>query len=187
MGKKIGKKKSAMRKNCLLPLLFALPLMAAAADSPPTVRAALQSEVDRKAAPNFVLKDASGKTVNLAKYRGKVVLLDFWATWCHGCKEEIPWFAGFQKQYGSRGFVVLGVSLDEDGWKVVQPFLRDALVPYRVVLGGNPLARQFGIADMLPDTFLIDRKGRIAAVYRGLVDQDDVQANIQALVSQGVF
>ena len=163
-------------------LLLTLAGIAAAAD-PSTVRAVLQPAVERKPAPEFALKDRSGKTVTLKKYRGKVVLLDFWATWCHGCKEEIPWFSEFQRRYASQGLTVVGVSLDEDGWKVVKPFLETASVPYRIVLGDDPTAKKYGIENM-PDTFLIDRHGRIAAAYAGLVDKDDVEANIRAMLSQ---
>lgn len=163
-------------------LLAALAGLAAAAD-PATVRAPLQPAADRKAAPEIHLHDASGKTVTLKKYRGKVVLLDFWATWCHGCKEEIPWFAGFQRKYGGKGLRVVGVSLDDDGWKAIRPFLQTADVPYRIVLGDDATAAQYGIKNM-PDTFLIDRQGRIAAAYTGLVDRDDVEANLRTMLAR---
>jgi len=157
--------------------------VAVAAD-PVTVKAALEPEGARKAAPEFRLSDSSGKTVTLKKYRGKVVLLDFWATWCHGCKEEIPWFAAFQKKYGAKGFAVVGVSMDDGGWGVLKPFLRDNKVPYRMLLGDEATGKNYG-TDPLPDTFLIDRKGRIAAAYTtGLVDREDVESNIRRLVGE---
>src|SRR5271154_5514257 len=78
---------------------------------------------NRKAAPEFSLKDANGQTVHLSDYKGKVVLLDFWATWCGPCKVEIPWFIEFESQYKSRGLTVIGVSMDDDGWKLVKPFI----------------------------------------------------------------
>lgn len=147
------------------------------------VRAAVQPAPERKAAPEFLLKDSSGKTVSLNDYRGKVVLLDFWATWCHGCQEEIPWFSDFHRKYAGQGLAVVGVSLDSDGWKVVTPFLKTAKVPYQVVLGNDAMAKTYGIENM-PDTFLIDRQGRIAAAYTGEVDKDDVEANIRTMLSQ---
>ena len=76
-----------------------------------------------KTAPDFTLPDAKGERLRLADYKGKVVLLNFWATWCGPCKVEIPWFIEFQKQYQAKGFTVLGVSLDEDGWKVINPYV----------------------------------------------------------------
>jgi thiol-disulfide isomerase/thioredoxin len=112
------------------------------------------------------------------------VLFDFWATWCTGCKKEIPWFSEFQRTYGSERLSVIGVSLDEGGWKVVKPFLADTKVPYRVLLGDDSTAQRFGITN-LPDTFLIDHQGRVAAVYRaGLVDKDDVESNVRILLSE---
>ena len=150
----------------------------------PVTRAALQPADARKPAPDFTLQDSSGKTVHLADYRGKVVLLDFWATWCHGCKMEIPWFSAFEKSYSARGFAVVGVSMDEGGWRVVKPFLAETHVPYRMLLGDDALAKRYGIGS-LPDTFLIDRQGRVAAVYKeGLVDKDDVEANIKAMLAK---
>jgi thiol-disulfide isomerase/thioredoxin len=114
----------------------------------------------------------------------KWFLLDFWATWCHGCEEEIPWFSKFERTYRARGFGVVGVSMDEGGWKIVNPFLSDVKVPYAMLLGDNPTAQRYGIKP-LPDTLLIDRHGRIAATYMAvLVNKDDVEANIRTLLSE---
>ena len=97
---------------------------------------------------------------------------------------EIPWFSEFQKTYGAKGFVVVGVSMDEGGWHVLKPFLAETHVPYPILLGDSPTAHRFGIQSM-PDTFLIDRQGRVAAAYlTGLVDKDDVEANIKALLAE---
>ena len=154
------------------------------ADEQPGIRAALQSPKGRKLAPEFALENSSGKTVKLKDYRGKVVLLDFWATWCTGCKKEIPWFVGFQNKYGAKNLAVVGVSLDGDGWKVLRPFLADGHVPYEVVLGNDATAKSYGIENM-PDTFLIDQRGRVAAAYRaGLVDRGDIDENIKALLAK---
>ncbi len=162
-----------------------LALSAGCALAQPTLRVPLQPVADRPSAPAFALEDAAGKTVRLKQYRGKVVLLDFWATWCHGCKEEIPWFSEFQKIYGRKGLAVIGVSMDEDGWKVLRPFLAQNRVPYRMLLGDASMAKPYGAAESLPDTFLIDRKGKIAAAYRaGLVDRQNIEANIQALLEK---
>jgi peroxiredoxin len=145
--------------------------------------ATLQSAKERKAAPELALEDADGKQAKLMDYRGKVVVLDFWATWCHGCQQEIPWFAGFQREYGNKGLSVVGVSLDDEGWKVVRPFIKAAAVPYRIVLGNDSIAKAYAIGQM-PDTFLIDREGRIAATYVGMVDKNDLETNIQKLLAQ---
>ena len=162
-----------------------LTIMAAAsAVAQSTVRAALQPALERKPAADFALRDVAGKTAKLKQYRGKVVLLDFWATWCTGCKQEIPWFVEFQRKFGAKRFAVVGVSLDEGGWNVLKPFLAKTHVPYRMLLGDDATAQRYGIQNM-PDTFLIDRHGRVAAAYiAGLVDKDNVETNINALLSE---
>jgi peroxiredoxin len=165
-----------------LMFLFVLAGIAVQADEA-GVRASLQSPHERKPAPEFVLKDSSGNRMSVKDYRGKVLLLDFWATWCHGCKQEIPWFSEFQRKYAAKGLEVAGVSLDKEGWMVVRQFINSAKVPYRIVLGDDAIARMYGIENM-PDTFLIDREGKIAATYIGLVNKDDVEANIQTLLSR---
>jgi cytochrome c biogenesis protein CcmG/thiol:disulfide interchange protein DsbE len=153
------------------------------ASEPAGVPAALQPAAQRKPAPDFALQDSSGKTVSLKDYRGQVLLLDFWATWCHGCQLEIPWFAEFSHKYAGKGLTVVGVSLDSDGWKVVAPFIKTARVPYQIILGNDAMAAQYGIQNM-PDTFLIDREGRVAAVYNGLVDKRNVDDNLRAMLTE---
>jgi peroxiredoxin len=132
------------------------------------VKAAVKPDQDRKTAPEFTLKDSNGHTVHLADYKGKVVLLDFWATWCGPCKVEIPWFIEFEQQLKDRGFAVLGVSMDEDGWDVVKPYIQDLKINYRIVLGNEQVSEIYGGLDSLPTTLLIDRQGKIASVHIGL-------------------
>jgi len=135
-----------------------------------TVKAAVKAEKDRKTAPDFALKDSNGQTVHLTDYKGKVVLLDFWATWCGPCKIEIPWFMEFEQQYKDHGFAVLGVSMDEDGWSVVKPYIQNMKINYRVVLGDEQVSDLYGGLDSLPTTLLLDRQGKIASVHVGLGD-----------------
>jgi cytochrome c biogenesis protein CcmG/thiol:disulfide interchange protein DsbE len=131
-------------------------------------------------APDFTLNDASGRPVNLSDFRGKVVLLNFWATWCPPCKDEIPWFIEFQQKYADQGFAVLGVSLDEEGWKAVQPFMQEVKVNYPMMIGNGEVAGLFGGIQSLPTTLLIDRAGRIASTRVGLVRKSDYQAAIES-------
>jgi peroxiredoxin len=144
--------------------------------------ASVKAEKERRAAPDFTLKDAEGKVVHLSDYRGKVVLLDFWATWCGPCKIEIPWFMDFQRQNQEKGLVVLGVSMDDEGWEIVKPYLASMKVNYRVVIGNDKTAQLYGGVDALPTTFLIDRAGKIAAVHVGLVDRKDFENGIDELL-----
>jgi peroxiredoxin len=144
--------------------------------------ASLKPDSERHNAPDFALKDADGKVVHLSDYKGKVVLLDFWATWCGPCKIEIPWFVDLQRKNKDRGFEVLGVSMDEEGWETVKPFLSDLAVNYRVVIGNDTTAQQYGGVDALPTTFLIDRSGKIAAVHVGLASRKDFVDGVEQLL-----
>ncbi len=147
-----------------------------------TVKAAVKAENERKPAPDFNLKDADGKPVKLSDYRGKVVLLNFWATWCGPCKIEIPWFMDFEQTYKDKNFAVLGISLDEDGWDAVKPYIQQKKINYRVMIGTETVAQMYGDVDSLPTTFLIDREGRVAAVHIGLVSKSDYTHDIVDLL-----
>ena len=118
--------------------------------------------------PQFKLKDGDGQTVRPADYKGKVVLLDFWATWCGPCKIEIPWFMDFERQFKDQGFAVVGVSMDEDGWTAIKPYVQNMKMNYRVLLGNDDVSTAYGGLDSLPTTLLIDRQGRIASVHVGV-------------------
>ena len=125
------------------------------------------AEKPRKPAPGFSLKDANGNAISLASYKGKVVLLDFWATWCIPCKAEIPWFNEFEGTYKDKGFAVVGVSLDEDGWKVITPYIAKMEAKYQILLGDEATAKAYGGVKDLPTTLLIDRAGNIIMTHRG--------------------
>jgi peroxiredoxin len=155
--------------------------LAACLQSPPG-RPALKAEKDRKAAPHFTLKDATGAAVDLADYQGKVVLLNFWATWCGPCKIEIPWFIDFQQRYKDRDFAVIGVSMDDDGWQSVKPYVAEHKINYRIVIGTEEISQQYGGVEALPTTFILDREGRIASRHVGLVSKSDYQNEIVHLL-----
>ena len=155
-------------------IAFAAALVAACfltgcGTQPRSVKAAssVKPDTERHPAPEFALKDADGKTVHLEDYKGKVVLLDFFATWCGPCKIEIPWFMEWERKHKDKGFSVLGVSMDDEGWEVVKPFLADLKVNYRVVIGNDSTAQLYGGVDALPTAFVIDREGKIAQVHVG--------------------
>jgi peroxiredoxin len=155
---------------------------------PRSVKAAakVKPDADRHPAPEFALKDANGKTVHLEDYKGKVVLLDFFATWCGPCKIEIPWFMEMERKNKDKGFAVLGVSMDDEGWDIVKPFLAELGVNYRVVIGNDSTAQLYGGVDALPTTFLIDRNGKIASVHIGLASRKDFEDGIEQLLQAPV-
>ena len=157
-----------------------------------SVRAAVTAEKDRKAAPDFELKDATGKNVKLSDFKGKVVLLNFWATECGGCRLEIPWFIEFDRTYKAQGLQTLGASMDisyeglkgpEEGWARVKPFVAAHKVSYPVLLADDHTTKAYAL-DALPTTYLIDKEGRIAATYTGLVDKGNVEINIRMLLHE---
>ena len=145
--------------------------------------ASLTPSPERKMAPDFTLNDAYGKPIRLSDFRGKLVLLNFWATWCNPCAVEIPWFVELQNKYRDH-LVVVGVSMDEDGWETVKPFLEAKRVNYRTVIGNDKVAAQFGGVESLPATLVIDREGRIAASHVGLVAKHTYSGEIEALLGE---
>lgn len=139
----------------------------------------------RTLAPDFNLKDANGRDLHLADLKGKVVLVNFWATWCEGCQMEIPLLVEFQKKFEAKGLVIIGISMDDDGWKSVRPWVKEKKVNYRIVIGNEGLGKQYGL-DGMPLTALVDREGRIADVRPGLVDKMTTQQKIRTLLQESV-
>jgi peroxiredoxin len=137
----------------------------------------------RRPAPDLTLHDAKGAVITLPDFRGKVVLLDFWATWCTGCKVEIPWYMEFAKRYKKRGLSAIGVAMDDDGWARVTPYLEEHPITYPVVVGDSNTAALAGITS-LPVTILIDREGRIADWHVGMVDKTAWENEIRTLLRE---
>jgi cytochrome c biogenesis protein CcmG/thiol:disulfide interchange protein DsbE len=147
----------------------------------PRVQPALQPESARKLAPDFSLRDVAGKPIKLSDFKGKVVLLNFWATWCGGCQTEIPWFIEFQNKYKEPGLSVIGASMDDDGWKSVTPYVNEKNVNYCIVIANQAVAKQYAV-EAMPATWLIDREGKIAAIHVGLVTKSAYEAEVETLL-----
>ena len=139
---------------------------------------------NRTMAPDFTLDDSSGRPVRLSQLRGGVVLLNFWATWCAPCRVEIPMFIGFQRAYRDRNFCVLGVALDEDGWRVVRPYADAKKINYPIVVGNSRISDLFGGLKAVPTTLIIDKQGRIAATHVGLCNKSDYEDDIKAVLNE---
>ena len=137
-----------------------------------------------KAAPDFTLTNLSGATVRLSDFKGKVVLLDFWATWCPPCRREIPDFTQLQRQYGVQGFTMLGIALDDEGAAVVKPFAQKLGVNYPLVIGNTKIAAAYGGIQALPTAFLIGRDGKVVKSIVGARDKSAWEQTIESQLRQ---
>jgi cytochrome c biogenesis protein CcmG/thiol:disulfide interchange protein DsbE len=153
------------------------------AAEPPAVKTALRPLEARTPAPDFALASADGATITLSRYKGRVVLLDFWATWCTGCKVEIPWYQEFQKKYAPRGLTSIGAAMDDEGWAKVEPYLREHPINYPIVIGNPSLVKPYKV-DNMPVTLLLDRQGKVADWHVGMVDKDAWEMEIQQLLAE---
>jgi len=133
------------------------------------------------AAP-WKLKDLDGKTVSLSDFKGKVVVLDFWATWCPPCRMEIPHFIALQKQYASQGMSVVGISLDESPDAVVA-FAKKEGINYPIVMGDEKVVADYGNIEAIPTTFIIDQNGKIVNKYVGYTEPDVIENDVKKLLN----
>ncbi len=132
-------------------------------------------------APDFTLQDLTGKAVRLADFKGKVVLVEFWATWCPPCRESIPGMERVHEAYQSKGLVVLGVSMDSDGPETLRSFARERGIKYSILQGSDEVADKY-MVHAIPTMFLVNKEGMIARQYLGGADGDVLDKDIQALL-----
>jgi cytochrome c biogenesis protein CcmG/thiol:disulfide interchange protein DsbE len=149
-----------------------------------------------KPAPAFALDDLNGKRVSLASYRGKAVLINFWATWCGPCKVETPWLVELRNKYASQGFEILGVDTEGDDLKPgdkagldkqkteIGKFVQALKVPYPMLLNGDSISAPYGGLDELPTSFFVNRKGAVVAAQIGLSSESALEANIKKALAQ---
>lgn len=141
--------------------------------------ARISGDAKGQPAPEFDLKDLAGKNVRLSDYHGKVVLLNFWATWCPPCKEEMPWFVDLQQRYGAQGLQVIGVAMDDSDQKKIESFAKQLGVNYPVLLGKESTAHAYGDVQFLPDTFYIGRDGKIVSHVQGLINRKEIEEQVK--------
>ena len=134
------------------------------------------------AAPEFELPNLDGAQLRKSDLQGKVLLVNFWATWCAPCEIEIPWFIDFQKKYQDDGLEVIGISLDEEGPEKVKKYVAEHKVNYKIVMGDEKTAEAFGGVIGLPTTFIVDREGKFWSMHRGLVGKDVVEEELLELL-----
>ncbi len=141
--------------------------------------AGLQGDVKGVEAPDFTLPTVEGKDLKLSAFRGKAVLLNFWATYCQPCKIEMPWFEELQKQYASQGLQVIGVAMDDVGPAEIEKFAKNLGVDYPILVGKEAVGDQYGGLQFLPTTFYIDRQGKIVERVFGLTSHREIEDNIK--------
>lgn len=137
-----------------------------------------------KQAPDFTLQTLDGKSVKLSDYRGKAVLLNFWATWCAPCKIEMPWFVDFYKKYQPQGFEIVGVAMDDSGKDEIAKFTKEMGVNYTILQGKDAVGDSYGGVQFLPSSFYIDRNGKITDVVYGIRSKSDLETDIKKALTQ---
>jgi cytochrome c biogenesis protein CcmG/thiol:disulfide interchange protein DsbE len=142
-----------------------------------------------KPAPEIALKDLDGKELSLSQYRGKVVLVNFWATWCEPCQVEIPWLIEIQQKYAAKGFTVLGIAMDEEGASVVTPWVQKerfdvngskSQMNYPIVVGNDAAADKFGGLLGYPTSILVSRDGKVIKRITGLISYEEISKSIES-------
>jgi thiol-disulfide isomerase/thioredoxin len=142
--------------------------------------------LEGKAAPGFTLTSLDGKKVSLADYKGRPVLVNFWATWCAPCKLEMPWFEQFRQQYKGQGFEILGIAEDDASKDEIEKSVKKIGVSYPILLTDGKVAPKYGGVDYLPMSFFIDRNGVVVEETAGLASKDEIEAKIKKTISSGM-
>ena len=147
--------------------------------------AAVSLDIKGHAAPEFALQSLDNTTVHLSDFRGKAVLLNFWATWCSPCKIEMPWFVELQQQYGPQGLQVIGIAMDDASKEDIAKFAKDLGVNYPILLGKESVGEAYGGVQFLPTTFFIDRDSKVLEREFGLKSRSVFEDNIKKALGRG--
>lgn len=139
---------------------------------------------ENQMAPDFQLSSLEGRQVKLSDYRGKAVLLNFWASWCGPCKVEMPWFTELQDRYRQQGLEVIGIAADNAGKDKIKSFVEKMHVKYTILLGTDEVSDAYGGIQGLPTSFYIDRDGRIVKQVAGLISEDEIEDNIRKALQE---
>lgn len=165
-----------MKKTVLFGILLALAWS--------TGCGAEQGALSRSAAPDFTVSTLNGQKIQLSALKGKVILLDFWATWCPPCRAEIPHFNELYAAYHGKGLEIVGLALDQNGPADVVAFVQQQSVSYPIAMGTSAIVEAYGGVRGIPTTFLIDPQGRIAKKYVGYQEKQVFEKEIQALLAE---
>src|SRR5438094_8956212 len=158
-------------------MLVAAPYLARRAGI--TKGATRQPDIKGQVAPDFTLESLDGKPVSLSDFRGKAVLVNFWATWCQPCKIEMPWFEEMQQQYGPNGFQVLGIAMDDASKEDIAKFAKEMGVNYPILIGKEAVGDAYGGVSFMPQTFFIGRDGKVVDKILGLKGKGEIEDAIK--------
>lgn len=137
-----------------------------------------------KPAPDFELSTLDGKLVKLSDYKGRPVLINFWATWCGPCKIEMPWFIDLKKKYESQGFEIIGIAMEDTENEKIDEFVKKMGVNYVILKGKNAVADAYGDVQGLPTSFYVDREGKIVAQHAGLVSRSTIEHDVKLAIGE---
>jgi peroxiredoxin len=162
-----------MLKRYIIPAIVVMALAAGCTDK--------GAQPGSLAAPDFTLQDMSGKTVKLSDQRGKVVLLEFWATWCPPCRAAVPGLEQLHKAYKDKGLVVLAVSMDQGGWDEVKSFVAEQHITYTVLKATDAVAEQYQVRS-IPMTLILNKEGKISRRYLGMGSDEELERDVKAVL-----
>ena len=145
-----------------------------------------RADVEDKVAPDFALQSINGKTVRLSDFRGKAVLLNFWATYCAPCRIEMPWFVELQDRYASEGLQVVGVAMDDASPDDIEKFASELGVNYPILVGEEAVGNAYGGVQFLPSTFYIGRDGKVVDKVFGLKTKNEIEENVKKTLAHPV-
>lgn len=177
-----------MKRNSLVWVVIVVAVAAMLFAAPYLTRRGPQTKVAAgkgQPAPEFALESLEGKTIRLSDFRGKAVLVNFWATWCQPCKIEMPWFEEMQKQYGPKGFQVVGIAMDDAGKDEIAKFAKDMGVNYPILIGKEAVGDAYGGVQFLPSSFFVDRQGKVVDHIFGLKSRSEIEDDIKLSLGEG--